>query len=84
MSYSRKSVRLVQATPILPSPIEICVAASSNEEVHAEQNATIQSLEEVPNGNKSASSPLFQHGVQFDNVDPRMVLLVYELQQEIR
>jgi c-di-GMP-binding flagellar brake protein YcgR len=57
---------------------------STNEEVHAEQNATIQSLEEVPNGNKSASSPLFQHGVQFDNVDPRMVLLVYELQQEIR
>ena len=49
-----------------------------------EQNATIQSLEEVPNGVKSASSPLFQHGVQFDNVDPRMVLLVYELQQEIR
>jgi len=52
--------------------------------VHAEQNATIQSLEEVPNGNKNASSALFQHGVQFDNVDPRMVLLVYELQQEIR
>ena len=52
--------------------------------VHAEQNATIQSMEEVPNGNKNANSPLFQHGVQFDNVDPRMVLLVYELQQEIR
>ena len=57
---------------------------STNEEVHVEQNATIQSLEEVPNGDKSASSPLFQHGVQFDNVAPRMVLLVYELQQEIR
>ena len=57
---------------------------STNEEVHAEQNATIQSLEEVPNGNKNASSALFQHGVQFDNVAPRMALLVYELQQEIR
>ena len=50
---------------------------STNEEVHAEQNATIQSLEEVPNSNKNASSPSFQHGVQFNNVDPRMVLLVY-------
>lgn len=49
---------------------------STNEEVHAEQNTTIQSLEEVTNGNKTANSALFQHGVQFDNVDPRMVLRV--------
>jgi hypothetical protein len=48
-------------------------------------NATIQSLEEVPNGNKQATgASLHQHGVQFDNVDPRIVLLVCELQQEIR
>ena len=57
---------------------------STNEEVHSEQNATIQSLEEVPNGDKSASSPLFQHAVEFYNVDPRMLSLVYELHQEIR
>jgi len=30
---------------------------STNEEVHAEQNATIQNLEEVTNGNKTANSP---------------------------
>ena len=58
---------------------------STNESVYVELNATIQSLEKVPNGNKNATgAPLHQHGVQFDNADSRIVLLVYELQQEIR
>ncbi len=57
---------------------------STTEEVHVELNATIQNVEEIPSGDKNASATMFQHGVQFDNVDPRMVLLVYELQQEIR
>jgi hypothetical protein len=57
---------------------------STNEEVHVELNTTIQNVEEIPSGDKNPSATMFQNGVQFDNIDPRMVLLVYELLQEIR
>jgi hypothetical protein len=33
---------------------------------------------------QATGAPLHQHGVQFDNIAPRIVLLVYELPQEIR
>jgi len=53
---------------------------STNQLEHVELNASIQSFGQKPNPEQSGAPLLYQHGVLFDLVDPRMVLLVHELQ----
>lgn len=47
---------------------------------HIELNATIQSVETVANDTHKEVKVVFQHGVQFDTVEPKILLLVHELQ----
>ena len=53
---------------------------STNQVEHVEMNATIQNFGQKPNPDEDGTPLLYQHGVHFDKVDPRMVLLVHELQ----
>jgi len=47
---------------------------------HVELNATIQSAEKITHENQMGHQVMYQHGIQFDAVDPRILLLVHELQ----
>ena len=53
---------------------------ATNKKEHIELNATVQSQEQVP-GAHAGGKHVHQHGIQFDEVDPRIVLWVHELQQ---
>ena len=55
---------------------------STHQLERVELNATIQNSSQKPNPDADADGPplLYQHGIEFDLVDPRIVLLVHELQ----
>ncbi len=53
---------------------------STNEFERVELNATVQSLAQQTNQGQGGAPVVYQHGVLFDTLDPRMVLLVHELQ----
>jgi c-di-GMP-binding flagellar brake protein YcgR len=54
---------------------------STGKSEHAEMSATIQFVEPVHAANKPGAQAEFQHGIKFNELDARIVLLVHELQQ---
>jgi hypothetical protein len=54
---------------------------STGKSEHVELDATIQNVEPVHAANKTGTESEFQHGIQFKEIDARLVLLVHELQQ---
>lgn len=54
---------------------------STGKSEHVELEATIQNVEAVHAANQENAKPEFQHGIQFKEIDARVVLLVHELQQ---
>ncbi len=57
---------------------------STGKSEHVELSATIQSVEPVHAANQTNASSEFQHGIKFNELDARIVLLVHELQQRKR
>lgn len=57
---------------------------STGKSEHVEIGAVIQSVEPVHAANKTETKPEFQHGIKFNELDARIVLLVHELQQRKR
>ena len=54
---------------------------STGKSEHVEIGAVIQSVEPVHAANKTEAKPEFQHGIKFNELDARIVLLAHELQQ---
>lgn len=54
---------------------------STGKSEHVQMQGTIQNVEPVHHANQPGAKPEFQHGIQFDQPDARVVLLVHELQQ---
>jgi c-di-GMP-binding flagellar brake protein YcgR len=53
---------------------------ATNLSEQVELNATIQSADKVERNDPGAHATVYQHGVQFDVVEPRILLWVHELQ----